>query len=434
MSWIGGDPDNLAEVGQRLIGVPGQIRGSVTTPISTAADQVCTTARWTGAAADAFIQHWSQAAVGAAVVGGLYEALGRIVYELAGHLYDTEVALHSWAEQMAREGAVINPDGSPGVVPAGGPSAAEAATAEYAALRDEFLLLADGFRLEALRAMADLLDMTTVMVAGPDVQPTVTKSHVVTYAGLLRSLGAVPAATVAFLERRTEAARKTYETMSERWRAMGGGRGGVPAEVKASRITALRDLNRLRETLAAAQRVPHPVAEFLDMSVRSVLAEVAPRAASALDDAAKASRGMRFLRTLAGVPVLEVAAGVAATHFMAQDDISRGEEPVRAYVEAGTANAAGMAAGAAVAAGITAAVAGAGAAPVVAVGAGVLAGGLIAVGVGEFVYQAMDQDWGGFIEEHGVLGGIGEGLRETVEDTGDALADMVKGMWNWAFG
>lgn len=299
---------------------------------------MCTAARWTGAAADAFIQHWSQAAVGATGVGALYDAAGQIVYELAGQLYETDVTLRSWATQMAAEGAVINPDGSPGTVPIGpsaGPSNAAEATAEYAALRQEYLLLADGFRLEALRAIGDLLDATHGMLTGSDVQPSVTKADLVTYGGLLRSFAAVPVGAVAFLAQKAAEARETYESMSERWRAMGGGRGGVPAEVKTSRTSALRELTRLREKLAA------------------------------------------------GAAILVSSLGGA---------------------------------------------------PVVAVGLGVLAGGVVAVGVGEFVYQAMDQDWGGLIEEHGVLGGIGEGLQNTAAETGEALGDMFEGMWNWAFG
>jgi len=86
MSWVGGDPGQLAEVGQRLIGVPGQISSGVTTPIANLAGQVCTAAGWTGAAADAFVQHWGQASAGATVVGALYDAAGRAVYELAEHL------------------------------------------------------------------------------------------------------------------------------------------------------------------------------------------------------------------------------------------------------------------------------------------------------------------------------------------------------------
>jgi hypothetical protein len=437
MSWVGGDPGQLAEVGQRLIGVPGQISSGVTTPIANLAGQVCTAAGWTGAAADAFVQHWGQASAGATVVGALYDAAGRAVYELAEHLYETDVALHSWAEHMAAEGAVINADGSPGAVPVGpsvGPIDPAAATAEYAALRREFLLLADGFRLEALRAMADVLDETRGMFTNTEAQPSVTAGHLVTYGGLLRSFGAVPAGAVHFLDQQAARARARYEALAAQWRAMGGGRGGVPAEVKASRSAALRDLTRLREQLAAAQRVRHPIAKFLDVSLKSVVADLAPGAASALDDAAKTARAAKFLRVLAGLPVLEVAAGGLATHLMAQEDISRGETPVRAYVEAGVANAVGIGVGAAATAGIAAAAASVGAAPVVAVGVGAVVGGVIAVGVGEFVYQAIGQDWGGLIDEHGVLGGIGEGLENAAEQTGESLANMAKGVWNWAFG
>lgn len=433
MSLVGGDPLHLWEVSKRLIAVPGHVSSGVTTPIGNLAGQVCTTAGWTGAAADAFVQHWSQASAGAITVSALYDAAGRAIDELAVHLYDIDVTLQSWAAEMAVEGAIINADGSPGTVPAG-PSAALDATVEYAALRQEYLLLAEGFRLEALRAMADLLDATHGMLTGPDVQPSVTPDDLVTYGGLLRSFGAVPAGAVAFLAERTAAAQATFEAAAAQWRARGGGRGGVPAGVKASRTAALRNLNRLRNQLAAAQRIRHPIARFLSVSLRSVLAGLAPGLASALDDAAKASRGAKFLRALAGVPILEVVAGGAGTYFMAQDDISRGEAPVRAYVEAGTANAVGISVGAAATIGVASVLAGVGAAPVVAVGAGVAAGAVIAIGVGESVYQAFDQDWGGLIEEHGVLGGIGEGLENVVEETGEALLDMGKGLWNLVFG
>jgi hypothetical protein len=420
--------------------VPDQVASGVTTPIDNLARQVCADAHWTGAAADAFVQHWGQAAVGAAMVAGFYNAAGQVVEDLSENLDQVDQAMHRWAAEMQPEGAVIDSDGSPGTPPAG-PSVAVDATNEYAALHTSFLNIAQGFRLETLRTLVDHMDALQGVLTGGDVTPYLSGHDATEFAGLMRSIVAVPAAVDGYLKGRRNAAWSAYDELAKQWREAGGGRGGPPPELKARRTAALRDWKALDNKLATAMRAPHPVARFLDFSIGKALTAVAPGLKGLLGDdgetaadAAKLSRGTKFLRALADVPVLDVAAGAVSTVFMARDDISKGESPGRAYTEAATSNALAIGAGAGVAYGVGIGLGAIGAGPVVAVGAAAVVGGAIAVGVGEFAYQAMHEDWSQDFHDHGVIVGLGDGIADSGKRTGEAIADGAKSLWHSVFG
>jgi hypothetical protein len=59
-----------------------------------------------------------------------------------------------------------------------------------------------------------------------------------------------------------------------------------------------------------------------------------------------------------------------------------------------------------------------------AVAAGVLVGGAIAVGVGDFVHAAFQENWGADIQAYGVAGGIVHGLGDTASATGHSVAHL----------
>ena len=212
----------------------------------------------------------------------------------------------------------------------------------------------------------------------------------------------------------------------------------MPADVKASRSAALRELQELDTQLAAAERDIRPLSELLNVDVGDVVGRLPGGAGGAFAEAADGSRMLKFL---SDVPVIDVAATGLGTYFQARDDIDKGEDPARAIAEDGTANVAGLAAGAIAGSAVVGLAAGIGAAPVVAVGAGVLLGGAIGVGVGDLVYEGFHEHWDEDIRRDGVVKGVAEGIGHAGERTGRDLLNMGKGIehgatkiWHSVFG
>ena len=49
-------------------------------------------------------------------------------------------------------------------------------------------------------------------------------------------------------------------------------------------------------------------------------------------------------------------------------------------------------------------------------GAGVLAGGVVAYGVGDFAHNMIDENWGADFHQHGVIAGLGYGIGQRREN------------------
>ena len=63
-------------------------------------------------------------------------------------------------------------------------------------------------------------------------------------------------------------------------------------------------------------------------------------------------------------------------------------------------------------------------------GAGVLAGGVVAYGVGDFAHNLIDENWGADISQHGVIGGVFDGIGDSAVKTGQDFANIGKSIWN----
>jgi hypothetical protein len=61
-------------------------------------------------------------------------------------------------------------------------------------------------------------------------------------------------------------------------------------------------------------------------------------------------------------------------------------------------------------------------------GAGVLAGGVVAYGVGDFAHNLIQENWGADIQQHGVILGIGDGIGDSAVKTGQDFVKVGSGI------
>jgi len=60
----------------------------------------------------------------------------------------------------------------------------------------------------------------------------------------------------------------------------------------------------------------------------------------------------------------------------------------------------------------------------------VLAGGVVAYGVGDFAHNLIDENWGADISQHGVIGGVFDGIGDSAVKTGQDFANIGKSIWH----
>jgi hypothetical protein len=432
--WVGGDSASLRTVSEALEPCESRAK-AVVGVIDDDVRKIAQDNRWSGDAATAFATHWEIASVAASAVGSFCSAAAHILSNLAGQLDKTDAALRQAAADARAQGAPIGSDGRPITGPV---SAAEyQAAAEYENVWQVAQDEAEGFRVEANRALQDLLNEMMKLVDGTGDGVELAGADKVALADYLRGIGAIPAATRAHVDGLVGTARADYQTQRAAWLkerdAARAEQRAMSLDVKLARSGALRDLNALQGELDALTRESHPIAGMLNVSVGDVADGV-----RALSGASKAAEGSKALSFLDDVPVIDVAAAGLGTYFQATDDMSKGENAPRAIGEDLTANVAGLAAGAAVGGAVAGAIAGA---PVVAVAAGAAIGGAVAVGVGDLVYEGFHEHWDEDIQKDGVVGGLLAGTGHTFENTGRDLGNLAKGVggaaksvWHSVFG
>jgi hypothetical protein len=432
-SWVGGDTATLRALVDALR--PGKSRAdTVVTYIDQDVHKVCQDEGWTGDAATAFATHWEIASVATSAVGTFANAAAEVLSDLAGHLDQIDTALKQAAAEARAEGAPIGANGQPPIGPLTaqekGPSDA------YVEVWNLAQQEAQGFRVDADRDMLDVLHQIMRIVDG-DSGEGLASADKVALADYIRGIGAIPSAVRSVLDERTGDAGDEYQKARAAWlaarKATPFGQA-MPSDVKLARSGALRDLNALKSQLNALDHESHPVAKFLDINVGDVVGAI-PRAGAAFTEAADGSKSLSFL---SDVPVIDVAAAGLGTYFQATDDISKGESPTRAIAEDATSNVVGIAAGVAVGGAIVAGVAGA---PVVVAGVAAVAGGAVAVGVGDLVYEGFHEHWDEDIQQDGVVGGVTAGVGHMFGNSGKDLAHMgegigsgAKSLWHGVFG
>lgn len=436
--WVGGDPASLRTVSDALEPCDSRAK-AVVGVIDDDVRKIAQDNSWTGDAATAFATHWKIASVAASAVGTFCSAAAQILSKLAGELDSADAALRQAAADARAQGVAIGSDGRPieGPVSADKYQTATGYANAWQIAQEE----ADGFRVEANRALQDLLNEMMKLVDGTGDGADLAGADKVALADYLRGIGALPAATRAYVDTLAGKSRTDYQSRQAAWveerDAARAEQRAMSLDVKLARSGALRKLNGLQNELDALNRESHPIASMLNVSVGDVADGL-----KALGGASKAAEGAKSLSFLDDLPVIDVAAAGLGTYFQATDDISKGESAPVAIGEDLGANVTGLVVGAAVgtavAGAVGAAVVGA---PVVAVAAGAAVGGAVAIGVGDLVYEGFHEHWDEDFKKDGAVGGFLDGTGHMFANTGRDLGNLAKGtggavksVWHSVFG
>jgi hypothetical protein len=408
--WVGGDINGLQSFVSTCTSTASQL-DDVDRALSSQVSQVVGDGGWTGSAAQAFSTAWDTDSKAGSQLAGVWRKIGSIVGDLAQNLASLEHALEEAAYQLEKQGVAVNPaDGTamPDVAAGQAACLSPQATAKNAKLasayetyRTEILAKADTARAQAASSLASVTqsmlpkgtnwDKLGLMVNGLDG---------------VRGLWAAPTTYRRALDEKAAEAEKSVKTTQRAaWqeylkaKQQYGSAARLSQETRANASNALKDLKATEGRLADAPPESPATKLFDGDSAGLGLTGVASGA----------------VRT---VPYVGALAGAGIT---VAGDRSQGESWGQSVSDGVVSNGAALGAGLGTAAFI-------GGGSIVAVGGGVIAGGVVAVGVGDFVHNAFQENWGQDIHNHGVIDGTLDGVGHTAEKTGSDLWNMAKSL------
>jgi hypothetical protein len=422
-NWVGGDIHGLWSFSATLYGYVPQL-ADVVTALNKNVSGVVGTAGWKGAAAAAFTTSWDRDATTARALGVLIDQEGDVTGDLAYSLAAIEHALESAAEQVQQAGVPVGPDGQPPEACYSDPTKQQWAQA-YQQFYEQCMQSAQEARQ---RATASLDAMYTQV--SPDKGQVYDKlGDADSLADYIRGLFAVPTSSSELIKAMLPGLQEkaTAARILARENARGpDGRFGRWADDDRADVSAWEsELNDVKAQAATAAARENWLTKALSYSAADTAGDSAEewsRTAKFFGDIPYASEG------LAAVGALLTILGDRAKHESWGLSISDGV----------TSNASALVAGEA--AGDLGALGGTAALGLIGVGAtgaaigGVLVGGAVgaavAVGVGDLIHNAFQENWGGDIHKYGVLGGIGHGTVDTLDHTRHDLAHMASSIWH----
>jgi hypothetical protein len=422
-NWVGGDIHGLWSFSATLYRYVPQL-ADVVTALDKNVSGVVGTAGWRGEAASAFTTSWDRDATAARALGVLIDQEGDVTGELAYNLATIEHALESAADQVQQAGVPVGPDGQPPEACFSNPAKQQWAQA-YQQFYQECMQAAQQARQQATARLDAMYTQVSPDKGGPNYD-TLGKAD--SLADYIRGLFAVPTMSRELIEAMLPGMRAKVDAARAlaRENARGpDGRFGEWSEDDRDFFTAQRaELASLEEQAANAAASENWLSKALGSSVASVADESEDwsRAAKFFGDIPFASEGL-------------AAVGAGLTIW---GDRAKGESWGLSVSDGITSNTAALVAGEA--AGDLGALGGAAALGVLGVGVtgaaigGVLVGGAVgaavAVGVGDLVHNAFQENWGADIHKYGVLGGLGHGTVDTLDHTRHDLAQMGSTIWH----
>jgi hypothetical protein len=421
-NWVGGDIHGLWSFSATLYGYVPQLT-DVVTALDKNVSGVVGTAGWRGEAASSFSTAWDRDATAARALGVLIDQEGDVTGELAYNLATIEHALESAAAQVQQAGVPVGADGQPPEACFASPAKQQWAQA-YGQFYQECMQAAQQARQ---RATTSLDAMYTQISPGKGaVYDKLGEAD--SLADYIRGLFAVPTTTsdlikamIPAMEAKVNAAR-----VMARENARGAdGRFGDWADDDRDFFTAQRaSLTDLEEQAANAVARENWLSKALGSS-----------AASVADGSEDWSKTLRFF---GDIPFASEGLAAVGAGLTIMGDRAKGESWGLSVSDGVGSNTAALVAGEA--AGDLGAAGGVAALGVLGVGAagaaigGVLVGGAVgaavAVGVGDLVHNAFQENWGGDIHKYGVLGGLGHGTVDTLDHTRHDLAQMGSTIWH----
>jgi uncharacterized protein YukE len=424
--WIGGDIHGLSAFAGTLYGYVPQIT-DVATALNTKVTHIVSDAGWQGSAASAFTKAWEHDSTGATALGVMISAAGDIVNTLAVNLANIERALEEAADMAAAHGVPAGAGGEPPQVCYADP-AKESWRVSYQSFWNKCMLAASTARTQAAGALQTLCAAATGDGGDKNLGGVEYTALFDTLAGFFGAQTRYRAYVEGKLPGVKQARNQALIDAREETRQANGRFGDWTDQGRENFADAKTRLSSVEDNLADARSTETPFSKAWEFSPGDI-----PSVASKIDGLGGLSDAARFA---ADIPFVDPAAAGASTYFGAQDDMEHGVPWYTAYpAEAGgniTAVAAGGVVGGLAMEGTVVGLGALGATglgvSLAAGGAGVLAGGIVAYGVGDFAHNLILENWGADIHQHGVIAGIGAGIGDSAVNTGKDFAKLGTGI------
>jgi len=402
--WVGGNFAGLQALETECSQVASTITGA-DQALSQRVSGIVGAGDWSGSAADAFTSAWDKDSTAGTQLAGGWKHIGTIAGNLAADLAALESALETAASQLEQQGVAV--DTADGTAIAGSTAnglacpppqvAAQNAelAAQYTAYRAKILAAASAARAQAALSLNAVTE--SMLPAQADWGDPVNGLDAV------RGLWAVPTTyrreVAGELAEAEENVNVTQRTLWEQYIARKNVNGN------AARVDS-EDVDSAREALANRSALQGKLANAPTEDASTRLADGDAAGLGLADAAAGAVRA---------IPYLGASVGAGITIWQ---DREKGESWGQSVTDGLVSNGAALAAGIGAAAFI-------GVGSVAAVAAGVLVGGAFAVGVGDFVHNVFQENWGADWQADGVLGGTAHGIADAASATGHDIAHLA---------
>lgn len=429
--WIGGDIHGLSAYAGTLYGYVPEIN-DVATALDGKVRQIVGAAGWQGSAASAFTTAWDHDAQGCSALAKVTSSTGNIVDWLAVTLAKIESALERAADQAAGHGVPIGPDGQPPNACLASPTA-ESWRASYQGFYGRCMIDAVNARNQAAAALQGIGDAILGKHDGGD--GGLSKGDLTAISDVLAGFLSAQTRYRGYVDVRAGHARS--ELADAKTKAIEDARGadgrfGTWSEADRQEFNAAKNtLNSAESDLAGAEGNENWFTKVTGFSASDI---------TPVGDWMDGMGGVAgdLARAGAGIPFVDLAAAGVGTYFGAQEDIAKGVPAYVAYPGEAAGNLAALGVGTGVGIAATGATAGflggLGASGLVvslgAGGAGVLAGGVVAYGVGDFTHNLINENWGADINKYGVVGGVFDGIGDSAVKTGQDFAHVGESIWH----
>jgi uncharacterized protein YukE len=427
--WVGGDIRGLQNIAETLYAYLPRVQDLVGTLSVSVNDLTSDGADgWQGTAASAFTAAWRRQAATAAALEDYVTGVAQAIDGLAVELSQLENALEDQAYEVSKHGVRIGTDGTiQGYSGVNG--------LEWSIAYEKVLEQAQGEATQAREAAARQLYSLYQQVMNPNPHPN--RADVTTMGELLADLVAVPTAS-----RREAAAQikalKGQELNFEEEIAEAKRTGELlPQKTFDESAKVVEELNEAREELGTTGRTENLLSKLLDTRVGDVTARLEGTAGegrhvagntpkdlqAAADDDPSALE--KLLNIGDNIPVVDVLATAAGTAVGTYYDVKGGQPLGSALRDEAISNTAGTVAatGTGYMVGVqVGAELGAAAGPV-----GIAVGAVVGYGVGDLTHNLLVENWGQDIHDHGVVGGVWDGVGHSFDQTGDDGRQLAVG-------
>jgi hypothetical protein len=432
--WIGGDIHGLSAYAGTLYGYVPEIN-DVATALDGKVKQIVGAAGWQGSAASAFTTAWDHDAQGAAALATVTSSTGNIVDWLAVTLSKIESALEQAADQAAGHGVPIGSDGQPPNACLADPTA-ESWRASYQGFYGRCMIDAVNARNQAAAALQGIGDAILGKHDGGDGgDEGLSKGDLTAISDVLAGFLGAQTRYRGYVDLRVGHAKSELadaKTKAIEDARQADGRFGTWSDADRQEFNAAKNtLNSAESDLAGAEGNENWFTKVTGFSASDI---------TPIGDSLDGMGGVAgdLARAGAGIPFVDLAAAGVGTYFSAQDDMAKGVPAYVAYPGEAAGNLAALGVGTGVGIAATGATAtflgGLGASGLVvslgAGGAGVLAGGVVAYGVGDFAHNLIDENWGADINKYGVVGGVFDGIGDSAVKTGQDFAHVGESIWH----